>query len=67
MLDRVRPLLSEGDVAVVGNGHLARVLTVRRLGLPPSASRLLGRPHPGTLSSLTTEDGRPVIAAWNVP
>ncbi|MER0446300.1 histidine phosphatase family protein [Streptomyces sp. Edi4] len=67
VLDRVRPLLGEGDVAVVAHGHLARVLTVRWLGLPPSASRLLGHPHPGTLSFLATEDDQPVIAAWNVP
>ncbi|WP_030723858.1 histidine phosphatase family protein [Streptomyces sp. NRRL S-237] len=66
-LDRIRPLLSEGDVAVVAHGHLARVLTVRWLGLDPSASRLLGHPHPGTLSFLATEDGQPVISAWNVP
>ncbi|MFJ5552086.1 histidine phosphatase family protein [Streptomyces sp. NPDC093225] len=67
VLDRVRPLLAEGDVAVVAHGHLARVLTVRWLGLDASASRLLGHPHPGTLSFLATEDGQPVISAWNVP
>ncbi|MFA7763922.1 histidine phosphatase family protein [Streptomyces sp. NRRL S-448] len=67
VLERVRPLLSEGDVAVVAHGHLARVLTVRWLGLDASASRLLGHPHPGTLSFLATEDGQPVISAWNVP
>ncbi|MET9363725.1 histidine phosphatase family protein [Streptomyces sp. NPDC006632] len=66
-LSRIRPLLSEGDVAVVAHGHLARILTVRWLGLPPSESRLLGHPHPGTLSFLTTEDDQPVISAWNVP
>ncbi|MFD6913448.1 histidine phosphatase family protein [Streptomyces virginiae] len=67
VLDRIRPLLREGDVAVVAHGHLARVLTARWLGLDPSASRLLGHPHPGTLSVLATEDGHPVISAWNVP
>ncbi|MFJ5025701.1 histidine phosphatase family protein [Streptomyces goshikiensis] len=67
VLDRIRPLLSEGDVVVVAHGHLARVLTVRWLGLDASASRLLGHPHPGTLSFLATEDGHPVISAWNVP
>ncbi|WP_328312314.1 histidine phosphatase family protein [Streptomyces sp. NBC_00442] len=66
-LSRIRPLLSEGDVAVVAHGHLARILTVRWLGLPPPESRLLGHPHPGTLSFLTTEDDQPVISAWNVP
>ncbi|GAB7110071.1 histidine phosphatase family protein [Streptomyces phaeofaciens JCM 4814] len=67
VLDRVRPLLSDGDVAVVAHGHLARVLTVRWLGLDASASRLLGHPHPGTLGFLAVEDGQPVISAWNVP
>lgn len=67
VLDRMRPLLDEGDVAIVAHGHLARVLTVRWLGVDASASRLLGHPHPGTLSFLSTEDGQPFIAAWNVP
>ncbi|MFI8386972.1 hypothetical protein [Streptomyces sp. NPDC085540] len=31
VLDRIRPLLSEDDVAAVAHGRLARVLTVRRL------------------------------------
>jgi probable phosphoglycerate mutase len=66
-LDRIRPLLSDGDVAVVAHGHLARVLTARWLGLDPSASRLFGHPHPGTLSFLASEDGQPFISAWNVP
>ncbi|MEU1226527.1 histidine phosphatase family protein [Streptomyces sp. NPDC005828] len=67
VLDRIRPLLDEGDVAVVAHGHLARVLTVRWLGLDASASRLLGHPHPGSLGFLATEDGQPYISAWNVP
>ncbi|MFF2790694.1 histidine phosphatase family protein [Streptomyces sp. NPDC058049] len=67
VLDRIRPLPGEGDVAVVAHGHLARVLTVRPLGLDASASRLLGHPHPGTLSHLATEDGQPVISARNAP
>ncbi|MFD8480395.1 histidine phosphatase family protein [Kitasatospora sp. NPDC059673] len=67
VLDRIRPLLTEGDVAVVAHGHLARILAVRWLGLDPSAAALLGHPHPGSLSTLATEHGRPVIAAWNVP
>jgi len=66
VLDRVRPLLDEGDVALVGHGHLQRVLTARWLGLGPSAARLLGHPHPGTISVLATEYGQPVISAWNV-
>ncbi|MFD5636987.1 histidine phosphatase family protein [Streptomyces sp. NPDC127077] len=67
VLGRIRPLLRDGDVAVVAHGHLARVLAVRWLGLDASAARLLGHPHPGTLSFLATEDEQPFIAAWNVP
>ncbi|MEU9318928.1 histidine phosphatase family protein [Streptomyces sp. NPDC048295] len=67
VLGRIRPLLGDGDVAVVAHGHLARVLTVRWLGLDASAARLLGHPHPGALGFLAAEDGQPFISAWNVP
>ncbi|MFF2743932.1 histidine phosphatase family protein [Kitasatospora sp. NPDC058048] len=67
VLDRIRPLLDQGDVAVVAHGHLARVITVRWLGLDASAARLLGHPHPGSLGFLAVEHGQPVISAWNVP
>ncbi|MFF5257308.1 histidine phosphatase family protein [Actinomadura viridis] len=66
VLDRVRPLLGEGDVALVAHGHVLRVLTARWLGLEPAAGRLF-RLETGTLSTLGTEHGRPVIASWNVP
>lgn len=66
VLDRVRPLLSDGDVALVAHGHLQRVLTARWLGLDPSAGQLFGHPHPGTLSILGTEHDQPVISAWNL-
>ena len=66
VLGRVRPLLSDGDVALVAHGHLQRVLTARWLGLDPSAGRLFGHPHPGALSVLGTEHDQPVISAWNV-
>jgi probable phosphoglycerate mutase len=70
MLDRVRRLLrvgdSEGDVAIVGHGHLQRVLTARWLGLDPSAARLLRHPHTGTISTLGYDREQPVISTWNV-
>ncbi|MEU7468719.1 histidine phosphatase family protein [Streptomyces sp. NPDC044984] len=64
VLSRVAGALREGDVMLVAHGHLLRVLTARRLGLPPSAGRLF-RLETGTLSRLSTEHGRPVIAEWN--
>jgi probable phosphoglycerate mutase len=67
VLGRVRPLLSDGDVALVAHGHLQRVLTARWLGLDPSAGRLFRHPHPGTLSVLGTEHEQAVISAWNIP
>jgi broad specificity phosphatase PhoE len=66
VLDRVRPLLRDGDVAIVGHGHLQRVLAARWLGLDPSAARMLSHPHTGTLSSIGYEHGQPVVSAWNV-
>ena len=65
VLARVRPLLADGDVALVSHGHLLRVLTARWLGLAPADGRLfqLGT---GTLSLLGTEHDEPVIATWNL-
>ena len=67
VLDRVRPLLRDGDVAIIGHGHLQRVLAARWLGLDPSAGRLFAHPHPGTVSVLGKEDDQAVVATWNVP
>jgi broad specificity phosphatase PhoE len=67
VLDRVRPLLDDGDVAVVGHGHLQRVLAARWLGLEPPAARLFRHPQPGSVSTLGTEHGQPAISTWNVP
>ncbi|MFE2279533.1 histidine phosphatase family protein [Streptomyces sp. NPDC059454] len=64
VLSRVAGALEEGDVMLVAHGHLLRVLTARRLGLPPSAGRLF-RLETGTLSRLSSEHGRPVVAEWN--
>jgi probable phosphoglycerate mutase len=65
-LATARPLLAGGDVALVAHGHLLRVLTARWLGLDPASGRLF-QLDTGTLSTLGTEHGEPVIAAWNVP
>jgi probable phosphoglycerate mutase len=64
VLSRVAGALGEGDVMLVAHGHLLRVLTARRLGLPPADGRLF-RLETGTLSRLSLEHGRPVIAEWN--
>ncbi|MBQ1046029.1 MULTISPECIES: histidine phosphatase family protein [unclassified Micromonospora] len=66
VLDRVAPLLEQGDVALVGHGHALRVLGARWIGLPPSAGGLL-RLDTATLSVLGHEHGRRVIRRWNLP
>jgi broad specificity phosphatase PhoE len=66
LLNRIRPVLEAGDVAIVGHGHLQRVIAARWLSLDPSFGRLLRHPHPGTVSSLGTENGQPVITSWNI-
>ena len=66
VLDQVRPLLAQGDVALVSHAHMLRVLTARWLGLDPDCGRLF-RLGTGTLSVLGTEHDMPVILTWNVP
>ena len=68
VLSRVRPLLSGngGDVALVGHGHMLRVLTARWLGLDPADGRLF-RLDTGTICTLAAEHDVPVITTWNVP
>jgi probable phosphoglycerate mutase len=64
VLSRVSEALGSGEVVLVAHGHFLRVLTARRLGLPPADGRLF-RLETGTVSRLSTEHGRPVIAEWN--
>jgi probable phosphoglycerate mutase len=56
---------TEGGVVLVAHGHFLRVLTARRLGLPPSHGALF-QLATGTVCRLGTEHGRPVVAGWNV-
>jgi probable phosphoglycerate mutase len=67
MLAKVRDASAdtEGSVVLVAHGHFLRVLTARWLGLPPSGGALF-RLETATVSRLSTEHGRPVIASWNV-
>lgn len=64
VLARVDTALPDGDVVLVAHAHFLRVLTARRLGLVPADGRLF-QLATGTVSRLSTEHGRPVIAEWN--
>ncbi|MEU9480137.1 histidine phosphatase family protein [Streptomyces sp. NPDC048191] len=66
VLTRVEKALAAdaGDVVLVAHAHFLRVLTARRLGLPPAEGRLF-QLATGTVSRLSTEHGRPVITEWN--
>jgi broad specificity phosphatase PhoE len=64
VLARVDAALSEGDVVLVAHAHFLRVLTARRLGLAPAEGRLF-QLATGTVSRLSTEHDRPVLAEWN--
>lgn len=64
VLDRVRPVLATGDVALVGHGHMLRVLAAVWLELPASAGAKL-RLDAGSISRLSTEHQVPVIELWN--
>ncbi len=66
VLSRVRPLLDDGDVALVGHGHALRVVAARWIGLPASGGGLL-RLDTATLSELGFEHERQVVLQWNVP
>jgi len=66
VLAKARALLPDGDVALVAHGHVLRVLTARWLELPPAEGKLF-RLDTGTVSSLGTEHGEPVILTWNAP
>ena len=64
VLSRVYSALPDGDVILVAHAHFLRVLTARRLGLPSADGRLF-QLATGTVSRLSTEHDRPVIAEWN--
>lgn len=63
-LDRSRPALERGDVALIAHGHYLRVLTARWLGFGPEAGVhfLL---DPSTLSELGHDREVPAISRWN--
>lgn len=66
VIARAEEFLPDGDVALVAHGHVLRVLTARWLRLAARDGRLF-RLDTGTVSTLGTEHGEPVILTWNVP
>jgi broad specificity phosphatase PhoE len=66
LLTRVRPLLANGDVALVGHGHSLRVVGARWIGLPAANGQLL-RLDTGTVCTLGFEHEWGVISRWNAP
>lgn len=67
MLAKVDAALAntEGSVALFAHGHFLRVLTARRLGFPAAAGAHF-QLATGTVSRLSYEHARPVLATWNV-
>jgi probable phosphoglycerate mutase len=63
VLERVRPCLADGDVALVAHGHVLRVLTARWLGLPPADGALFALPA-GRVGVLGFDHQRPALVAW---
>ncbi|GAA3336344.1 histidine phosphatase family protein [Curtobacterium sp. C1] len=66
VLNRVRPVLAEGDDAiVVAHGHVLRALGAAWIRLAPQDGAVL-KLGTATVSSLGYEHGRPVIDSWNI-
>lgn len=65
VLDRARPLLAEGDVALVAHGHVLRILTARWLGLGPESGALFVFAT-GRYGVLGTEHDCPALTGWNI-
>src|SRR3954470_8201332 len=64
VLDTVRPLLADGDVALVAHGHVLRILTARWLGLGPEAGALFPLAT-GRYGVLGHEHDWPALTGWN--
>jgi probable phosphoglycerate mutase len=64
VLDRVRPLLADGDVVLVAHGHVLRILTARWLGLRPEAGALFPL-YTGRYGLLGHEHDWPALTGWN--
>lgn len=64
VIAKAAKLLDQGDVALVGHGHLLRVVGARWIGLGPEGGGLL-KLDTATLSVLGHEHGDRVIQQWN--
>ncbi|MFD2093336.1 histidine phosphatase family protein [Blastococcus deserti] len=64
VLERVRPLLDGGDVALVAHGHVLRILTARWLGLGPEAGALFPLAT-GRYGVLGREHSWAALTGWN--
>ncbi|SDQ81895.1 probable phosphoglycerate mutase [Curtobacterium sp. UNCCL20] len=66
ILNRARPVLAEGDDAiVVAHGHVLRALGAAWIRLAPQDGAVL-KLGTATVSTLGYEHGRPVIDSWNI-
>jgi probable phosphoglycerate mutase len=66
VVERVRALLPDGDVVLVGHGHFSRVLVATWLGLPATSGVHFAL-DAAAISVLGEERGVPQIKRLNVP
>jgi len=66
VLDKARPLLADGDVALFGHGHVLRILTARWLQFGPEAGGRLPL-ETGHYGLLGFERDRQALRGWNTP
>ena len=64
VLERARPLLADGDVALVAHGHMLRILTARWLGFGPEKGALFPLAT-GRYGILGFEHDWPALTGWN--
>ncbi|MGY2081651.1 histidine phosphatase family protein [Modestobacter sp. SYSU DS0657] len=64
VLERARPLLDGGDVALVAHGHVLRVLTARWLGFGPDKGALFPLAT-GRYGILGHDHEWPALTGWN--
>ncbi|QXG75396.1 histidine phosphatase family protein [Modestobacter sp. L9-4] len=64
VLAKARPLLADGDVALVAHGHVLRILTARWLGLDPDKGAIFPLAT-GRFGVLGLEHDWPALIGWN--